>query len=73
MTLGFALESAPPLRPTSHALLTLRYQHAATTPTTPTPTPTQPCSNAIPDAKGDFLFLVLPSPQKGGRGGVGAQ
>jgi hypothetical protein len=37
-----------------------------------TPTPTQPCSNTIPDAKGDFFksffFLVLPSPQKWGAG-----
>jgi len=38
-----------------------------------TPTPTQKCPKAISDATGDFVFLVLPSPNKGGRGGVGAR
>jgi len=39
--------------------------------TTHMPTQTFPTANA--DAKGDFVFLVLPSPNKGGRGGVGAR
>jgi hypothetical protein len=34
-----------------------------------TPTLTQTCPSANPDATGDFLFLILPSPKKGG--GVG--
>jgi hypothetical protein len=53
--------------------ISLVYCLHSTATTTATPTPTPKSSNAIPDATGDFLFLALPSPQKGGRGGVGAR
>jgi hypothetical protein len=39
-----------------------------------TPTPTKTCPNAISDATGDFIFLVLPYPKiKGAEWGGGAQ
>ena len=57
-------------RPMNSPIVYTQISPVKRTATLTTPTPTPKCPKAIPDATGDFVFLVLPSPNKGGGGVV---